>query len=86
MSHVVNLGVAIDGIFDQSNDRIGIGLSWSHPANGDLDDQGAVDTFYHIQVTPQIAVTPSVQVILNPALYPNKDAVWVLGIRSRFNF
>ncbi len=86
MSHMINLGVAIDNIFGQSNDRIGIGMTWSHPANGDLDDQGAIDTFYRVEVTPQIAITPTLQVILNPALNPDKDAVWVLGVRSRFNF
>lgn len=85
MSHVVNLGVAID-TFAQRNDRIGIGMSWSHPADGDLDDQGALDLFYRAEVTPQIAVTPTLQLILNPALNPSQDAVWVLGVRSRFNF
>jgi len=86
MSHVVNLGVAIDNIFSQSNDQIGIGASWSHPADGDLDNQGAIDAYYRVEVTPQVAVTPTVQLVINPALNPDKDAVWVLGVRSRFNF
>jgi porin len=86
MSHMVNLGVAIDNIFGQSNDRIGIGLTWSHPADGDLDDQGALDAYYRVEVTPQIAVSPTLQLILNPVRNPSKDAVWVLGIRSRFTF
>jgi carbohydrate-selective porin OprB len=55
-------------------------------ADGDLDDQGALDAFYRVEVTPQIAVSPTLQLIINPVLNPDKDAVWVLGIRSRFTF
>ena len=83
---MVNGGVAIDGIFGQRNDRIGLGLTWTKPADGSLDDQGAFDAYYRVQVTPRIAVTPTLQVIIDPARNPNEDEVWVLGIRSRFVF
>jgi porin len=86
IDQMVNIGTAIDNIFGQSNDRIGIGLTWSRPADGSLDDQGALDAFYRIQVTPQIAVTPTLQMIMNPVRNPSKDVVWVLGVRSRFTF
>jgi porin len=86
IDHMVNLGVAIDNIFGQSNDRIGIGLTWSRPADGALDDQGALDAFYRVEVTPQIAVSPTLQLILNPVRNPDKDVVWILGVRSRFTF
>ena len=86
IEHVVNAGVAIDNIFGQSNDRIGIGLTWSRPAASALDDQGALDAFYRVQVTPRIAVTPMLQLIIDPVRNPDEDAVWVLGVRSRFAF
>ena len=53
---------------------------------GDLDDQGAVDAFYRVQVTPEIALTPTVQMVIDPVRNPDEDVVWVLGIRSRFAF
>jgi porin len=85
IEQMVNVGVAIDDIFGQSNDRIGIGLTWSRPSNGTLDDQGALDAFYRVEVTPQIAVSPTLQLIMNPVRNPD-DVVWVLGVRSRFAF
>jgi porin len=86
IKHMVNGGVGIDEIFGQSNDRIGIGLTWSHPVDGALDDQGTLDMFYRVQVTPQIAVSPTLQLIINPARNADVDEVWVLGVRSRFAF
>jgi porin len=86
IEHLVNAGVAIDDIFGQSNDRIGIGVTWSRPSNGGLDDQGAVDAFYRVPVTPQIAVSPTLQMIIEPVNNPDEDVIWVLGIRSRFAF
>ncbi len=85
IEHMVNGGVGIYDIFGQSNDRIGIGLTWTHPADGSLDDQGAVDVFYRVQVTPQIAVSPTLQLIIDP-VRNSKDGVWVLGVRTRFAF
>jgi porin len=86
IEHMINGGVAVDGIFGQANDRIGIGLTWARPADGSLDDQGALDVFYHVQVTPELAVTPIVHLIIDPVRNPDEDAVVVLGIRSRFEF
>jgi carbohydrate-selective porin OprB len=82
---MVIVGAAIDDIFGQNNDRIGIGLTWSRPSNGALDDQGALDAFYRVQVTPQIAATPNLQLVMNPVRNAD-DVVWVLGVRSRFVF
>ena len=86
IEQMLNGGVAIDGIFSQSNDRIGIGLTWSRPSDGSLDDQGALDAFYRVQVAPEIAVTPTLQAIFNPVRNSGKDAIWILGVRSRFAF
>ena len=83
---MVNGGVAIDNIFGRGNDRVGLGLTWSRPSASALDDQGTVDAYYRVQVTPRIAVTPMIQLIIDPVRNPDEDAVWVLGIRSRFAF
>ena len=83
---MVNVGVAIDDIFGQKNDRIGIGLTWARPADGSLDDQMALDMFYRVQVTPRFAVSPTLQLIIDPVRNPDEDTVVVLGVRSRFAF
>lgn len=86
MEHMVNGGVAINNIFGQSNDRIGIGLTWAHPSNDAFDDQEALDVYYRIQVTPELAVSPMMQVIFDPVRNPDEDQVVVLGIRTRLAF
>lgn len=61
-------------------------MTWSRPAPNALDDQGAVDLYYRVQLTPRVAVTPIVQLVIDPVRNPDEDAVWVLGIRSRLAF
>jgi porin len=85
LEHMINAGFAIDGIFGQTNDRIGMGVTWSRPVDGDLDDQGTLDVFYRINITPQIAVTPTLQLIIDP-VRNDEDQAYVWGIRSRFAF
>jgi porin len=83
--HMINGGVAIDNIFGRENDRIGIGLTWSRPTNKALDDQGQVDMYYRIQVTPEIAVSPTLQFVIDPVRNPDEDEIFILGIRTRID-
>jgi len=86
LEHMVNGGVAFDNIFGQSDDRIGVGLTWAEPASSGLDDQKAIDMFYRVQVTPQVAISPTLQVVIDPVRNPNEDEIFTLGIRTRFAF
>ena len=83
---MVNGGVAFDNIFAQSDDRIGAGLTWAEPASSGLDDQKAIDMFYRVQVTPQVAISPTLQVVIDPVRNPNEDEIFTMGIRTRFAF
>ena len=85
LRQMVNGGLAIDDIFGQSNDLIGIGITWAEPADRTLRDQKAVDMFYRIQVTPEIAVSPTLQVVFDPARNPMEDRVTVGGLRTRIH-
>jgi len=86
MAHMVNGGIAFDDVFGQDHDRIGVGLTWARPADGRLDDQGTLDVFYRVQFSRQLAVTPIVQLIIDPVRNPDEDAVVVLGLRTRLAF
>jgi porin len=86
VKHMANAGLVIDGIFGQANDRIGVGFTWSDPANRALDDQSEIDAYYRVQMTPEIQVGPTFQIIFDPVRNPDKDRVYVWGIRTRIEF
>jgi len=65
---------------------VGLGLNWGRPNEasfGDVDDQFTVEGFWRYQLTKELAVTPTVQYISNPALNPEEDSLWAFGLRVR---
>jgi porin len=75
---------------ERSGDVLGVGLNWGRP-NGntfgaDLDDQYTAEIYYRWRLTQRLEVTPSVQVLANPALNPDEDVIGVFGIRARVVF
>lgn len=68
-------------------DLLGAGLNWGEP-NGNtygpgLRDQYTAELFYRWQLAPQLAITPDLQWLRNPALNPNEDQIWIIGLRAR---
>ena len=66
---------------------LGLGLNWGEPnettfAPG-LDDQVTAELFYRINLTQQLAITPSLEYLRNPALNPQEDSIWIVGVRLR---
>lgn len=80
---MVAVGLATDKIFGNSNDRIAIGYSWVEPANQTLNNQRAIDSYYRIQVTPQIQFGPTLGIVFDPVLNPDEDTIYVWGLRLR---
>jgi porin len=66
---------------------LGFGVNWGKPNEAvfgsGLDDQYAFELFYRLQVTKEIAITPDVQFLVNPALNPDEDNIWFFGLRAR---
>lgn len=69
-----------------NNDVAGLGLSWGKPADGHLRDQFSSEIFYRFQLTKVLAVTPDIQVVVDPALNPQEDMLAFFGIRLRAAF
>jgi porin len=82
VKHTVSGGFAVDEMFGRKNDRLGIGLTWSNPSNTTLDDQGAIDMFYRIQISRRLSVSPVLHFIIDPVNNPDEDEIIVLGIRT----
>jgi len=73
------------GYLARSRDLIGVGLNWGRPASDALDDQYIGEVFYRLQLGQNIAITPSLQVIVDPALQPDEDTLYVVGLRGRIS-
>ncbi|MGI9432403.1 MAG: carbohydrate porin [Myxococcota bacterium] len=69
-------------------DLVGLGLNWGRP-NKDtfgpgLDDQWTVEFFYRWQILRELAITPTLQLMVDPALNPDENAIWMIGLRVRY--
>jgi porin len=85
MQKSVSVGVGYQPV--PGGDLLGVGINWGEP-NEDtfesgLRDQYTAEFFYRWQLTPQLAITPDLQWLRNPALNPKEDQIWVLGVRAR---
>lgn len=64
---------------------LGLGLNWGQPP-GDLSDQYTAEVFYRFQLLPNITLTPDLQLIIDPALDPDQERLFVFGLRVRATF
>lgn len=66
---------------------LGVGLNWNKPNEaffgGNLKDQYLSEIFYKWQVTHHTELTPSIQLLGNPALNPNSSFTTVFALRAR---
>ncbi len=65
------------------SDLIGFAVNWGDPADDALGDQYTAELFYRLQLSQNLAITPNVQLLIDPALNPDEDHVWIGGIRMR---
>jgi porin len=79
-------GITVHDILENENDLIGVGFSWGRPSDDLLEDQSAVEIFYRIHVLQTMALTPSVQAVIDPALNPDENLIFVFGARLRLAF
>jgi len=65
---------------------IGFGFNWGKPNQTSFagaNDQYTTELFWRYQLTRELAITPSVQLLIDPALNPSEDQIWVFGLRAR---
>ncbi len=70
-------------------DLLGVGFNWGEPHESfgaGLDDQYSLELFYRWQLTRELAITPDLQLLINPALNPDQNSIWVFGLRARLAF
>lgn len=69
--------------FAYRSDLVGLAANWGAPADSSLRDQYTGELFYRLQLAQNLAITPSLQLVVDPALNPDEDEVWIGGLRVR---
>ena len=67
-------------------DLVALGLNWGRPSTDfgpNPDEQITSEVFYRVQLSPNFALTPTVQYVNDPALNPGASSAWFLGVRAR---
>jgi porin len=65
------------------SDLLGFAYNVGEPTGTATKNQQVSELFYRFQFSQGIALTPSVQLLIDPANNPNEDRIWVVGIRAR---
>ena len=78
-----SISTGVGYYFGSSTDLVGLGLNWSNPTESTLDDQYTAEIFYRFQLAQNIAITPDIQFLVDPALNPDEDFIVVFGLRAR---
>jgi len=85
LSKSVSAGVGYQ--LSTRNDYIGLGVNWGQPpkdaVGGEKKNQYTLETYYRVQLLPQVSIWPSFQWLVNPAYLPDKDNLWMLSLRLR---
>lgn len=85
MQKSVSLGLGYQNI--AGGDLFGVGFNWGEPNEKTfttgLPDQKTLEVFYRFALAEQFVLTPDIQYVMDPALDPTKDSLWILGLRAR---
>ena len=68
------------------SDLTGIAVNWGDTSDDTLKDQITIEGFYRLQFAQNLALTAGGQLLIDPALNPEKDQIWVLSLRARVTF
>jgi porin len=64
-------------------DVFGFAANYSEPVDEKLREQTTMETFIKIKLAQNIAITPSFQWLINPALNQKQDDIKIFGLRVR---
>jgi porin len=74
----------------EKSDFLGVGFNWGRPSKETygpgLRDQLTAEIYYRLMLFQYLTITPDVQLIVNPAMNPDADQIWVFGLRARLEF
>lgn len=69
--------------FRRNADLLGLAINWGDPPGSSLSSQTTGELFYRVQFSQNLAITPSLQLLKDPALNDQHNQVWVYSLRIR---
>lgn len=82
----LRVGAVLEGLVRRRawrEDAFGFGASWSDPYDERLRDEYLLETFWRFQLGPDIQLTPSYQLFIDPADNPGASTIGVFSLRFR---
>ncbi|UCD68806.1 MAG: carbohydrate porin, partial [Betaproteobacteria bacterium] len=68
------------------SDKLKFGVSWGSPPDNARRSQTVVEILYRWHLTHNITFSPDLQVTFNPSFKEEKDTIYIIGTRFRYNF
>lgn len=85
-----SLGAGFGYLLTERSDVFGFGAAWGRPSektySAELDDQYTLEAFYRLQLFQHWTIYGDVQYLIDPALNPDEDQIWILGVGARISF
>jgi porin len=85
-----SLSAGVGYFLSARSDLLAFGAAWGRPSEmtygPGLDDQYTLEMFYRLQIFQHWTVNGDLQLLIDPALDPTRDKVWVFGLSARINF
>lgn len=79
------LGFGMENPFGRGEDVYAIGFGWKQPFTQEIDPQYVIETFYRLQLTPTMQITPDLEIFINRPLIGRRDVPLVFTIRFRWD-
>ena len=80
-----SVSAGVGHFMKKRGDLAALAVSWGRPTGTD-DEQWTTELFYRFQLMQSMALTPSVQLLVNPAANADADVVALFGLRWRVTF
>jgi porin len=75
------------GLLTGGGNVLGFAGHWGKPNEDtygtDLEDQYVGEVYFRWKIGRHFEVTPNMQLLIDPALNPEEDAIWVFGLRAK---
>jgi len=68
------------GVRVRTSDFVGVATSWSAPVDRSLRNQVTSELIYRAQLTQRVAVSPGIQITINPSHTLETDFLWVATV------